>query len=134
MLASLLLSSGAAVALNMDACAKNRVALWLTFIVAALQGLSLVIGFGRKAATHADYCRRFVDIEKKWRATHPTFDHCVALENEQRELEKEEPIPMPYLTTRTQIDLMRRDGYPKAEWPKLHWAKRLLAQYLPEMG
>lgn len=113
---------------------NTEFAIWLTLFVAVVQAANLVVGFSRKAWNHGDLMKKFVDLEMEWRRADESVERLVELQAKRLELEKQEPTPMPYLVQRCHIDLMRRNGYPKEQWPKLGWWKRMLAQYLPELG
>jgi len=128
-----------AIALGSSACLAltgkgTQTAMWLTFSVTILSAANLVIGFGRRSWEHARLHDQFVDIENAYRRATSSLDAYNDLMERKRNLDKAEPVPMPYLITRCHIDLMRADGHDEREWPKLHWCKRLLANYLPELG
>lgn len=108
-------------------------ALWLTFGVTVLSAANLVFGFGRRSWEHARLHDQFVDLENEHRRAAGTLDDFNDLMERKRNLDKVEPVPMPYLITRCQIDLMRADGYEREEWPELHWFKHALANYLPDI-
>lgn len=127
---AIVLGSGACVALTGKG---TEVAIWLTFGVTALSAANLVIGFGRRSWEHARLHDQFVDLENEHRRAVCSLDAYNDLMERKRNLDKVEPVPMPYLITRCHRDLMRADGYNEDALPKLHWCKRLLANYLPDI-
>lgn len=127
---AIVLGSGACVALTGKG---TELAMWLTFGVTALSAANLVIGFGRRSWEHARLHDQFVDLENAHRREAPSTESYIDLMERKRNLDKVEPVPMPYLITRCHIDLMRADGYEEDKWPRLHWCKRLLANYLPDL-
>lgn len=110
------------------------IAIVISLALTIIQGLNLVIGFSRMAWAHGDLYRRFIDLEMKWREAPRRKESLIELTNERRKIEQSEPTPMPYLVRRCQIDVMRREGYAKDQWPRLHLVQRAFAQYLPSMG
>lgn len=92
-----------------------------------------MVGFSRMAWTHGEFMRRFIDLENEWRRTEMSHDAYVRLENVRRDIEKDEPAPMPYLVELCHIAIMRRQGRPKDEWPKLKSWQRHLANYWPSV-
>lgn len=129
---SVVLGSGACVALVNET--SKGAAIWLTFAVTVLSAANLVVGFGRRSWDHARLHDQFVDLESEQRRAECTKGSLNDITERKRNLDKAEPAPMPYLVTRCQIDLMRADGYESNEWPKLHWFKRMAANYLPDLG
>jgi hypothetical protein len=127
---AIVLGSGACVALVGKG---TELAIWMTFGVTVLSAANLVIGFGRRGWDHARLHDQFVDLENAHRRATCSQDTYNDLMERKRNLDKAEPVPMPYLITRCQIDLMRADGYEVDRRPKLHWAKRLFANYLPDI-
>lgn len=128
-----------AIALGSSACLAltgkgTQLAMWLTFDVTILSAANLVIGFGRRSWEHARLHDQFVDLENVYRRASCSVDSYNDLMERKRNLDKAEPVPMPYLITRCHIDLMRADGYEEETWPKLRPWQRLLANYLPELG
>lgn len=130
---SVVLGSGTALALVGNG-ENKQLALWLAFAVTVVSAGNLVIGFARHAWEHAHLFGRFIDLENAWRRTPQSEAAYLDLMERKGELDKAEPTPMPYLITRCQIDVMRREGYKEAEWPSLNWFQRTFAHYLPEMG
>lgn len=129
---AIVLGSGACVALAGGY--GTQPAIWLAASVSVLSAANLVIGFGRRSWEHARLHDQFIDLENAWRRADETQDAYNDLMERKRNLDKAEPVPMPYLITRCHIDLMRADGYQRKEWPPLSWFQRLFANYLPELG
>lgn len=126
----IVLGSGACVALIGQ---STTAALWLTLGVTVLSAANLVIGFGRHSWEHARLHDQFVDLSNAHRRMECTQDNYNALMEQKGDIDKREPVPMPYLITRCHINLMRADGYPRNEWPSLGRFKWLFANYLPDM-
>ncbi len=124
---AVLLGSATAVALL---ATNPKVAMVVAIAVTVIQGFNLVIGFSRQAWTHGDLYRQFIDLEIDWMKAEPSVKALSDLGAARRALEKTEPTPMPYLIRRCHIDIMRRDGNPKSEWPRLGFWQRAFANYL----
>jgi len=126
------------IVLGSGACAlligtNTGLAAWLTFGVTVLSAANLVIGFGRHSWEHARLHDQFVDLENAYRRAECTRASYNDLMQQKRELDKREPIPLPYVITRCHINLMRADGYECDEWPELGKFKWLFANYLPDL-
>lgn len=102
--------------------------------VALVQGFALVVNFSQKAWLDRDLQRRCIDLIAEWKRSPVALENLASLEKARLSIEKNEPVPTPYLITRCHVDVMRRDDVPREEWPTLRWWQRSFAQYLPEMG
>jgi hypothetical protein len=126
-----LLGSGTAISLLQS---SPRLAVSIAFAMTVVQALNLVIGFSRRAWMHGDLYRSFIDLEIDWVKSTASPETLADLTVCRREVEKQEPAPMPYLVRRCHIELMRREGHPPDQWPpKLRAWQRAFAQFLPEL-
>ncbi|MDP3848414.1 MAG: hypothetical protein Q8R10_18510 [Pseudomonas sp.] len=105
----------------------KAVALVASALVTVLASINLVIGSAQRARVHADFMRRFVELEK--RMLEPESEKRLHEVSETRlSIEAEEPPVLHVLNAMCHNETMRAQGYKKEELAKIGWFQRLVAQ------
>ena len=109
--------------------------LWIKLSPAALATLlsaaDLVIGSMRKAWQHADFARRFIELERRLTAGPVAPDEALVAEftGERLAIEADEPPVLRVLDTLCHNELLRAMGYPPEKQVRVGFWQRACAQF-----
>lgn len=100
-------------------------------LVSIFTALDLVIRFNDKAWLHADFVRRFTDLEIQLQRPNQTLDSDIidSITEKRLELEVHEPPVLRVLDTLCHNELLRAMGYEKTMQIKVGFFQRILAQF-----
>lgn len=103
------------------------VALVASGAVTVLASVNLVVGSAQRARAHADFMRRYVELEKLM--SPPPSEECLLAVTQARlSIEAEEPPVLHVLNCICHNELMRAMGYKKSKLAKIGWFQRLVSQ------
>lgn len=103
------------------------IALLASGTVTVLASINLVVGSAQRARAHADFMRRYVELEKLM--LKPQTEECLLDVTQSRlSIEAEEPPVLHVLNCICHNETMRAMGYKKDDMPKIGWFQRLVAQ------
>lgn len=108
---------------------KNALAIALlaSATVTVLASVNLVIGSAQRARAHADFMRRYVELEKLMLLT-PSEEGLLTVTQTRLSIEAEEPPVLHVLNCICHNETMRAMGYEKDGMPKIGWFQRLVSQ------
>lgn len=90
---------------------ETGLALWFTAGITALTTISLVFGFSNKTRMHADFVRKYLELESSLVSNiSPTEQFIADIDGKVRILEAQEPPPLGALVTICQNELARQEG------------------------
>ncbi|APC18565.1 hypothetical protein BLL42_23680 [Pseudomonas frederiksbergensis] len=103
------------------------IALLASATVTILASINLVIGSAQRARAHADFMRRYVELEKLM--LQPQSEECLLGVTQSRlSIEAEEPPVLHVLNCICHNETMRAMGYKKEQLVKVGWFQRLVSQ------
>ena len=104
------------------------IALGAAALVIILSSVNLVAGSTRRARDHADFARRFIDLEKKMVLSDPSNQCLRNITTERLAIEAEEPPVLQVLNVLCHNEQMRAMGYPPEQMAKVGFLQRTFAQ------
>jgi hypothetical protein len=112
---------------TLEANAKN-VALIASGIVTVFASINLVVSSATRARDHADFVRKYVEIEKLM-LEDETEARLREVKAQRLSIEAEEPPVLHVLNAMCHNELMRAMGSPKSDLPHIGPVQRLVAQF-----
>jgi hypothetical protein len=108
---------------------EKHLAAWITAGITAVTTLSLVCGVAAKARLHADFARKYLELEASLvSSVNPTEQFLADIDGKVRMIEAQEPPPLGALVTLCQNELARQEGHEGHVVP-LPVYQRWLAQF-----
>ncbi|MNN61938.1 hypothetical protein D3C81_1772010 [compost metagenome] len=106
--------------------AKN-IALVASATVTVVSSINLVVGSAQRGRAHADFMRRYVELEKRMLGRE-TEERLLEIAEARLSIEAEEPPVMHVLNTICHNETMRAMGFKKEDLPKIGWFQSLVSQ------
>lgn len=98
-------------------------------LVTVLATFDLVVGTTAKAREHAEFARRFIELEKEMLTSAPDEQRLKEFTAERLDIEADEPPPLHVLNVICHNELVRALGYGQEHLVPLKWYQRLLAHF-----
>jgi len=105
----------------------QSIALLASAAVTVLASINLVIGSAQRARAHADFMRRYVELEKRLLAV-PSEERLLEITQDRLSIEAEEPPVLHVLNCICHNETMRAMGYKRDELVKIGWFQRFVSQ------
>lgn len=106
--------------------AKN-VALVASAMVTVVSSINLVVGSAQRGRAHADFMRRYVDLEKRMLGSE-SEERLLEVAEARLSIEAEEPPVMHVLNIICHNETMRAMGFKKEDLPKIGWFQSFVSQ------
>lgn len=112
--------------------AQDHQALALTAaaLVTVLSAINLVVGSSQKARAHADFARRFIELEKRMIGVPADSVELSEIWRDRLSIEADEPPVLNILNVICHNEQMRSMGYPGKKMASLRWWQRAFAQII----